>query len=100
MAESSRNRAVRNYRSRLADDGIARFEVIAPQKDKALIRTLAKRLADGGPDADATRRNLRETVATGKPSTGGILASLRASPLVGANLDIARPQGEERSVDL
>jgi hypothetical protein len=48
---NSQKRAIQNYRSRLIERGLARFEVLGLDKDRDLIRSLARRLADDGPDA-------------------------------------------------
>ena len=53
MSNASQKRALRNYRDRLAGRGMARFEVLGLDVDRELIRSLARRLAEG--DKDATR---------------------------------------------
>ena len=52
MSNTSQKRAIKNYRHRLAERGMARFEVLALEADRDLIRSLAKRLADDGPEAE------------------------------------------------
>jgi hypothetical protein len=52
MSSSAQKKAIRNYRDRLTQRGIARFEVQALEADRELIRLLARRLADDGPDAE------------------------------------------------
>src|SRR5271166_214412 len=86
----SQKRALRNYRSRLAERGMARFEVLGLDLDRELIRSLARRLAEDGPDAERLRATVSGTVAGGHARKGGILAALRRSPLVGADLDLTR----------
>ncbi len=51
MANNSQKRAIRNYRSRLTARGMARFEVLGLNADRSLVRFLARRLADDGPEA-------------------------------------------------
>src|SRR5580704_1465811 len=97
---SSQKRAVRNYRSRLGARGLARFEVLGLDTDRALIRLLARRLAQQGPEAARLRAAVSETIAGEPPQKGGILAALRRSPLVGAGLDLRRPREEGRKVEL
>lgn len=96
---SSQKRAVSSYRARLAQRGLARFEVLGRDQDRALIRDLARRLAEEGPDA----ARLRAAVSSGEdgepPRKGGILAALRRSPLVGADLDLTRPREPGRKVE-
>ncbi|HEX2581541.1 MAG TPA: hypothetical protein VHL08_06140 [Dongiaceae bacterium] len=97
---SSQKRALRNYRSRLGERGMARFEVLGLDADRDLIRSLAKRLAEAGPDASRLRTVVRQTIKGEPPQKGGILAALRRSPLVEADLDLSRPREEGRKVEL
>ena len=96
---NSQKRAIRNYRSRLGERGLARFEVLGRDADRELIRTLARRLAEGGPGASTLRAALVQSLAGGPPRKGGILAALRRSPMVGADLDFTRSREEGREVD-
>ena len=96
---NSQKRAIQNYRSRLSERGLARFEVLGLDSDRDLIRSLARRLADG-PDAARIRATVNQTISGEPPRTGGILAALRRSPLVGANLDLSRSRVEGRKIDL
>jgi hypothetical protein len=98
--DNSQKRAIRNYRSRLSERGLARFEVLGLVGDRDLIRSLARRLADNGPDAARIRETVSQTISGEPPKTGGILAALRRSPLVGAELDLSRPRVEGRKIDL
>lgn len=97
---SSQTRAIQNYRSRLIDRGLARFEVLGRDSDRDLIRSLARRLADDGPEAANLRNVVSETLAGEPPKKGGILAALRRSPLVGEDLDTPRSREEGREIDL
>jgi hypothetical protein len=97
---NSQKRGVRNYRSRLTDRGLARFEVLGLDADRELIRSLARRLAEAGPDAARLRADVSRTVSGEPPKKGGILAALRRSPLVGAELDLARPREGGRKVGI
>lgn len=93
MPSSSQRRAIAAHRHRLAERGLGRFEVRGLDADKALIRRLARRLAAGDEAADALRAELARRFAGGAgepPRTGGILAALRRSPLVGAELRLER----------
>ena len=100
MTNAAQQRATRNYRERLARRGVKRFEVMALETDRELIRTLARRLAEDGPGADQARSAVKALVADGPPKPGRILAALRRSPLVGADLDFSRPRIDGRRVDL
>ncbi|MCJ9669005.1 MULTISPECIES: hypothetical protein [unclassified Neorhizobium] len=97
---SSQKRAIQNYRSRLSERGLARFEVLGRDADRDLIRSLARRLAEDGPDASRLRAAVSQTIAGEPPKKGGILAALRRSPLVGAELDLSRPREEGRKVEI
>ncbi|GEP04535.1 hypothetical protein [Methylobacterium oxalidis] len=96
----SQRRAVRNDRSRLGARGLARFEVLGRETDRELIRSLARRLAEDTPEAEALRAVVGRSIADEPPRRGGILAALRRSPRVGADLDLDRPREEGRAVDL
>lgn len=100
MSINSQTRAIRRYRKRLGQRGMARFEVLGLDADRELIRSLARRLALGGPDAERTRAAVRTAVSGEQPPKGGILAALRRSPLVGADLDLSRPPIPGRKVAL
>jgi len=100
MSNSAQKRALRNYRSRLTERGMARFEVLGLDADRDLIRSLANRLAEDGPDAQRIRATVGRTIAGEPPKKGGILEALRRSPLVGADLEFKRSQGIGRKVDL
>lgn len=100
MTKSSQRRAIDSYRSRLAERGMARFEVIGRETDRELIRAVARRLAKDGPEADRLRAAVSQTIS-GEPSRkGGIVKALLASPLVGSELDLTRPREEGRRVDI
>jgi len=97
---SPQQRALQNYRARLAEKGLTRFEVLGRSTDRELIRSLAKRLAEDGPQAQQVRVTLAASVANEQTRRGNILSALRASPLVGADLDLSRPRESGRTVDL
>ncbi|ACF01019.1 conserved hypothetical protein [Rhodopseudomonas palustris TIE-1] len=97
---TSQKRAIQNYRSRLSERGLTRFEFLGRDADRDLIRSLARRLAEEGPEASRLRAALSQTIAGEPPKKGGIVAALRRSPLVGTTLDLARPRDEGRKVDL
>lgn len=97
---SSQKRAIQNYRSRLSERGLARFEVLGREADRDLIRSLARRLAEDGPDASRLRAAVSQTIAGEPPKKGGVLTALRRSPLVGADLDLTRAREEGRKVQI
>jgi hypothetical protein len=73
---------------------------MARESDRALIRSLARRLAEEGPEAEKVRAVVTTAITGGTPASGDILAALRRSPLVGADLDLSRQPEEGREVDL
>ena len=97
---SSQKRAIQNYRSRLGERGLARFEVLGRDADRDLIRSLARRLAEDSPEASQLRAAVSRSIAGEPPRKGGILAALRRSPLVGADLDLTRPREKGRQVEI
>ena len=99
MVETSQDRAIRTYRARLTQRGLKRFEITALEMDRDLLRSLARRLSEDGPEA-AQARAAVQAVVTDQTQAGGILAALRCSPLVGADLDLSRSHDEGRKVDL
>jgi hypothetical protein len=100
MSSTPQKRALSRYRKRLEQRGMARFEVLGLDADRALIRSVAKRLAADSPDSARIRAAIRRTVSGEPPKKGGILRALRRSPLVGADLDLDRPLIPGRKVDL
>ena len=100
MDDSPQRRATENYRRRLAERGMARFEVLGRNTDRELIRSLAKRLAEEGPEADRLRTVVSRGMGNEAPRKGGILAALRRSPLVGEDANPPRPFEPGRKVDL
>ena len=97
---NAQKRAIQNYRSRLGERGLARFEVLGRDADRDLIRSLARRLAEDTPEASELRAAVRSSIAGDPPQPGRILAALRRSPLVGADLNLSRSREEGRKVDL
>ena len=69
---------------------MARFAVRGLDADRDLIRNLAKRLAQNDAEATRIRVELRRSLSGDPRKKGGILAALRRSPLVGADLDLDR----------
>jgi hypothetical protein len=100
MSDTAQQRALRNYRSRLRKRGIARFEVLGLDADRDLIRSVARRLAEDGPDSARIRAAIGRTISGEPPKRGGILEALRRSPLVGADLEFKRSKETGRKVDL
>ena len=100
MSNTSQRRAIDRYRERFAERGIARFEVLGRKTDRELIRSVAKCLAEEGPEADRLRAVVNHCIAGKSPRKGGILEALRRSPLLGADVIPPRPVEAGRKVDL
>jgi hypothetical protein len=79
---------------------MARFEVLGLDGDRDLIRSLARRLAEEGPDASRLRAAVSQTIAGEPPRKGGILEALRRSPLVGSDIAPVRQFEAGRKVEL
>jgi hypothetical protein len=99
MSGKSRKRATESYRRRLTECGMVRFEVLGLDADRELIRSSARRLAEDESEAAEIRATIRRSIAGKAPRKGGILAALRRSPLVGADLDLARSREAGRKID-
>lgn len=100
MSTTPQKRALKQYRKRLNQRGIARFEVLGRDADRELIRLVAKRLAGDEPDSGRIRVIISQAISEDRPAKGGILDALRRSPLVGADLDLDRPVIPGRKVEL
>jgi hypothetical protein len=79
---------------------MARFEVLGLDAYRDLIRSLAKRLAEDDPDAAQIRATVSRTIGGEALRKRGILAGVRGSPLVGADLDLTRSRESARKVDV
>jgi hypothetical protein len=98
--DNAQKRAIENYRSRLGERGLARFEVLGRDADRELIRSLARKLTEETPEASNLRAVVSRSLAGGPPRRGGILEALLASPLAGSDLELKRPRGAGRKVVL
>jgi hypothetical protein len=101
MSNSSQKRAIKKYRHRLQERGIARFDVLGLDTDRELIRSLAKRLTLNDPDANRIRSEVSRTISEGShQKKGGLLAVLRLPALEGLELEIDRPFDPGRKIEL
>ena len=100
MTRSSQRRAVDWYRRRLSERGMARFEVLGRDSDRELVRSIARRLAEDGPEERRLRIAVRDGMAGDSPRRGRILEALRRSPLVGEEFVPSRPIETGRKIDL
>ena len=79
---------------------MARFEVLGRDTDRDLIRTIARTLAEDSAEAMELRASVTRSMAGEPPRKGGILAALRRSPLVGADIVVTRAREGGREVDI
>jgi hypothetical protein len=100
VQDTPQNRATQRYRDRLGERGMCRFEVMGLERDRALIRSLAKRLANNDPEAVEIRESITRSIGDKPGRKGGIYEALRRSPLVGADLDFERVRVPGRKIDL
>ena len=73
MSTTPQKNALKRYRRRLHQRGMARFEVLGLDADRELIRSLAKRLAGEDSDSARIRATVRRTISGKQPKMGGIL---------------------------
>ena len=98
--DSSQKRAIQSDRSSLSERGLARFEVLGRDADRDLIRSIARRLAEDTPEAAELRTTMHRSMIGEISKVGGILAALRRSPLIDADLDLSRLNDDGRKLDL
>jgi hypothetical protein len=101
MPSNSQRRAIDAHRKRLTERGLGRFEVRGLEADKELVRSVARRLAENDAEAGALRTDLARRLGGSEPQrVGGVLAALRRSPLVEAELDLVRAETPGRDAEL
>lgn len=98
--QSAQYRAVVKNRRALRERAMARFEVRGLERDKKLIRDLAKRLAANDEKAQRLREELVKEATPGNEERGGFWRWLRASPLVGSGINLEREVVRLRKIDL
>lgn len=99
MSNRAQTKAIKNYRRCLKKRGLSRFEVLALNTDRDLIRSLTRKLAHDDPEAQRIRSEVIRSVS-GSTRRVGILAALRRSPLVGAEVKTTRAFETGRKIDL
>ncbi len=95
--EGSKARVAR-HRVRRSASGLRRVEVTVPAGDAMLIRTAAAAFRQGGEEAHRLREALAPALSTARTGKE-LVAFLRASPLVGEELDFERDKSAGRPVD-
>lgn len=100
QATKKTSRVVR-HRRKIATSGAKRVEVTVPSQDTLLVKAMAGALRLGGDDANRIRKSLQPLLSVPKAKTGKeLIAFLRASPLVEAEVRIERDQSTGRYADL
>lgn len=100
-SSNKRSARVALHRTKVAASGSRRVEVTVPNRDAALMKSIAESLRSGGKRADLIRESLRPILTTTKAKSGSeLVAFLRSSPLVQEQLDVTRDRSEGRSFDL
>jgi len=79
---------------------MSRFEVRGLERDKSLLKDLAKRLAVDDKAAKALRSDLNQRLEPPSDERGSVWQWLRSSPLVGFDWFIEREFSTGRKVDL
>jgi len=87
---TSQEKALRNHRRRLKEQGLRRVEVEATDSDASLIRQLARVLRAGGEKAEEARQGLIDMVSLQEPGLKELLAS---APLEGIRIRRSRDTG-------
>ena len=99
-SEPPDSRLVR-HRTRATAGGSPRVVVTVPAGDAGLVKAVADALRAGGPEAARDRDALRPVMAPARARTGAeLVAFLRGSPLVGAELEAGRDKSAGRAADI
>lgn len=96
---ASQAKAVARYRNKLTGKGLGRFEVLGRDADRALIRAIARVMAEDDSKAMSFRASITEMVHSQTGSRGAILAGLRRAPLLGGDMDLSRSQEAGRNIE-
>lgn len=89
----AQRRALENHRRQLAVRGLIRLELLAQEKDRPLLREVARKLREEPEHAGALRAGLHRLLGTRpKLSRKAVLA---AAPLEGIDLGRERDMGRE-----
>lgn len=92
---------VARHRKKVATSGAKRVEVTVPSRDAPLVKAIAGALRSGGDEAQRIRESLQPWLSVPRAKTGEeLVAFFRASPLVGAELQIERDRSVGRVADL
>lgn len=95
MTTSAQKKANAAYRSRLAERGLVRLEVVVPEKDRDRIKAFAEQLTSASDIEAAAERSETVPVMTGRQ----IWESLRKAPFAASGIEIERADFEPRAVE-
>jgi len=99
--KKSGERRLQRFRERGRARGSKRVEVTVPEADAAFLKAVAGLLRAGGPDAARLKAAAKPFVSATPAKTGAeLVAFFRASPLVGADLDVERDRSAGRDAHL
>jgi len=91
---------VASHRARMTAGGSRRVEVTVPNRDAALLKSIAESLRTGGEQARQIRETLKPIVSAHKAKTGAdLVAFLQACPVPVDELEIERDRSSGRSAD-
>ena len=98
--EEPKGRVIR-HRVRAVTEGLRRADVTVPANNAGLVKAVAAVLRAGGDDTRRVREALTSMMTVDPMRTGaGLVAFLRASPLVGEDFTVERDRTTGRAVDL
>lgn len=91
---------VSRHRKRITTGGARRVEVTVPSQDASLVKAIAGALRSDGEEAEFIRQSLQPVLTAPSSRTGAeLVAFLRASPLVDAELSTERDRSTGRSAE-
>lgn len=97
--DKSKQSRVGRHRARAAAAGSKRVEVTVPAVDAPLLKSIAGVLRTGGAKAERLRSSLESQLQGPAAQSGSeLVAFLRASPLVDAEIDTARDRDRGREI--
>ncbi len=101
MSSAGGHKRLTRHRARVAAAGGQRVEVTVPRDDVRLVKAVASALRGGDEEAARIRAALEPILASPKAQTGAeLVAFLRSSPLVGAELEPERDPSAGRAAEL
>ena len=100
MAKDAQRRAIRSYRARQSKRGIVRFELQALDADRPLLRALARKLVEDGPEAQRIRQSVAGTMGVEPPKAAACWPRCSARRGRRRPRPLSRVRDEGRKIDL